>query len=50
MEYNNKFVDFSLCNSCVNKDKKEDEDPCHECLQNATNEHSIKPVKYEEKK
>lgn len=37
------------CPTCKHKDKKENEEPCYECLDNPTNLYSHKPVKYEEK-
>lgn len=45
-----KIVDFSeYCKTCVNKDKKETEEPCYDCLMEGENVNSHKPVKYEEK-
>ena len=37
------------CKTCLNKDLKQDEEPCNECLNNPTNGYSRKPVKYEKK-
>lgn len=37
------------CPTCEHRDKKENEEPCYECLDNPTNLYSHKPVKYEEK-
>lgn len=49
MEFSNKFVHFDeYCVKCKNKNTKETEDPCNECLTNPVNEHSHKPVSYEE--
>lgn len=45
------LVDFKkYCKTCEHKDKKENEDPCAECLENPMNLYSQKPVKWEEKK
>lgn len=41
-----KLVDFSLCSTCVNRDKTEQEEPCNACLANPVNFESTKPVKY----
>ena len=38
------------CKSCEFKNKKEDETPCDECLENPVNLHSHKPVKYVDEK
>ena len=44
----NKFVDFyKYCSTCKHYEKRMDEDPCDECLENPVNLHSQKPVKYE---
>ncbi len=51
MEYVNKIVKFDkFCKTCKFGEVNEDEDPCQECLCVAINEHSEKPIKYEEKK
>lgn len=42
-----KLVDFSLCETCINRDKTEAEEPCNSCLASPVNFESIKPVKYE---
>lgn len=48
MEFPNKFVHFDeYCVKCKNKNTKETEDPCNECLTNPVNEHSHKPILYE---
>lgn len=45
-----KEVRFDLyCHTCEAKDKKEDEHPCDECLVEAVNLYSHKPVNYKEK-
>lgn len=50
MEYINKFVDFKkYCETCMYRDTKETEDPCHGCLDHPVNLHSHKPVNYEER-
>lgn len=44
------MVDFeTYCKTCEHKDRKENEQPCCECLEHPTNLHSRKPVKWEEK-
>lgn len=49
METIYKIVDFEKhCKTCKHKDKKEEEYPCCECLDNPVNEYSRWPVKYEE--
>ena len=40
---------FTYCKTCQHKDVPETEEPCNECLEKPTNEHSVKPVMYEEK-
>ena len=37
------------CSTCKHKNLSEDKDPCHECLNNPSNEDSHKPVNWEEK-
>ena len=37
------------CKSCKYKNLKEDEDPCHDCLNEPSNLYSHKPVNYVEK-
>lgn len=37
------------CMTCKNKDVKEYEDPCNDCLSNPVNVGSHKPVNWEEK-
>lgn len=37
------------CKTCKNKDVKEEDDPCHECLEEPANMDSHKPMRYEEK-
>ena len=50
MEIINKFVLFEkYCSTCIHKDKKDHEDPCNECLENAVNTQSEKPVMYNSK-
>lgn len=44
-----KEVDFELyCHKCKHYEKKEEEEPCCECLDNPSNEDSCRPVCYEE--
>lgn len=50
MEIITKEVDFkTYCAKCKHKDKKEDDTPCDECLEEPVNIHSHKPIKFEEK-
>lgn len=50
MESKEKIVNFDLyCVSCNNKDCKDDEEPCNECLHSPSNMDSHKPVGYEHK-
>lgn len=44
-----KFVDFSYCKTCAHIQKSGNEEPCNECLHEAVNYESHKPVKWEEK-
>lgn len=46
-----KIVYFDqYCPTCVHKGKKDNEEPCCECLDNPGNLYSHRPVKWEEKK
>ena len=46
-----KIVEFDkYCKTCIHKDKKDIEEPCCDCLDEAVNVNSHKPVKYEEKR
>ena len=36
------------CKSCVNKNTKEYDDPCNECLTESARENSHKPIRYVE--
>lgn len=36
------------CGKCKHKKKKEEEEPCAECLNHPVNEFSHRPVKFEE--
>lgn len=38
------------CEQCEHKDKKDIDDPCHECLDTPINLYSHKPIKFKEKK
>lgn len=49
MEYIFKEVYFDNCKTCEHCDLKETEDPCFECLNEAVNANSHKPVKWKEK-
>ena len=37
------------CKTCENEKKKEEDDPCYDCLNNPVNEDSHKPIHYKEK-
>lgn len=42
-------VDFhKYCETCKHKEVEEVEDPCNECLDEPYNEHTGKPIKWEE--
>lgn len=46
-----KLVEFeNWCHKCVNYTKREDEEPCDECLDNPVNAESHKPVCFVERK
>ena len=50
MEGNLKEVYFDVfCKTCKHKDVKEHKEPCCECLAEAANVDSHRPVKWEEK-
>ena len=49
MEVKEKIVDFTWCQRCVHWEKKEDEDPCDECLDYPSNEDSRRPTKFKDK-
>lgn len=47
MKNNYKIVYFEkFCNKCVHEKKKEEEEPCRECLTRPVNDHSHKPIKF----
>lgn len=47
MEYPYKEVHFhDYCVNCKYYDRKEEEDPCFECLENPVNLYSHKPLKF----
>lgn len=49
MENPEKFVEFDrYCAKCRYKDKRQDADPCNECLLYPTNTNSRKPVRFEQ--
>lgn len=49
METRYKEVYFDVyCPKCKFQDNKESDDPCHECLNYSNNEHSHKPVCFED--
>lgn len=48
-ENDQKEVYFNeYCEKCVNRNKEEYEDPCHECLNNPSNTYSHKPLYFKE--
>ena len=50
MEGDFKIVHYDeYCKTCVNKDKKESEDPCYDCLNEPGRVDSHRPARYEEK-
>ena len=45
-----KIVEFDKwCKLCEHWEKREDEDPCFDCLNQGWNEDSTKPILYKEK-
>lgn len=51
MEQKTKLVHFGeYCPKCKDKDTKETDDPCNECLTYPTNLDSHKPVNFKEEK
>ncbi len=40
---------YQYCKTCKNREIRNHEEPCDECLDNPINLNSHKPVKYEEK-
>lgn len=50
MDENHQEVYFDkYCKTCKNKDTKEYEDPCNDCLSEPVNVGSHKPINWEEK-
>lgn len=47
MELREKIVDFTWCKKCIHRLKRENEEPCNECLDYPSNEDSRRPVKFE---
>ena len=48
MEDSYKEVYFGqYCRTCIHFELGEDEDPCHDCLNNSVNVYSHKPVNWE---
>lgn len=47
-DYKEVYFD-EYCKKCKNEKLKETDDPCAECLSEATNLHTHKPVNYEKK-
>lgn len=43
-----KIVNFEKCKGCIHYEQDEMDDPCYECLQNATNYASQKPLYFEQ--
>lgn len=51
MQYDYKEVDYATyCKTCKYRDVDDVKDPCNDCLAEPYNLHSVKPVKWEEKK
>lgn len=50
MDENMKEVYFTYCNVCKHKDVKQEEDPCHECLNIPMRQFSHKPEYFEDDK
>lgn len=51
MEIKFKEVDYhGYCPRCIHNDKKENEDPCWDCLTEGVNEDSHKPINFKEDK
>ena len=40
---------YQYCKTCKYEKTSQEKDPCHECLSEAMNLYSHKPVKYEDK-
>lgn len=47
-DYKEVYFD-KYCKTCKHSKKKDNEEPCDECLENPTNLHSHRPVCWEEK-
>ena len=48
--YDLRIVNFgTYCKTCKYEELKENEEPCDECLDVPCNEHTNKPVRWEEK-
>ena len=48
MEHTTKFIDFEkYCKECKHESKKENEEPCDECLATPAREYSHKPIFFE---
>lgn len=50
MEITEKFADFTYCKTCKHFECANYLDPCHDCLNNPVNTHSVRPLRYEEDK
>ena len=48
MDYMKEVYFEQYCKTCTNKDVKETEDPCNECLTTGSRPESHKPAKYVE--
>lgn len=49
MDTNMKEVEYAVyCSKCKHRNKKENEDPCWDCLTESFNENSHKPTYFEE--
>ena len=43
-----RIVSFLFCRHCVNKAKKESDEPCDDCLENPVNVDSRRPIHFED--
>lgn len=49
-DYDLRIVEFgTYCKTCKYEELKENEEPCDECLDMPYNEHTSKPINWEEK-
>lgn len=48
-EKGEKIVDFSKCEQCEHFNEPDDNDICHDCLENPVNTYSHTPVNFKQK-